>query len=139
MIKTNPNAHRSAPPRPKGFTLDDVLKTEEFASALLDSSGKATDEIVKYRKTRLVKASEMPIDQDMSADSFELKSLMENGIPLQPVKGFSLDPQSPESSLDSLNVIFGHAIALEGDLKQALTPPAAPQPTEPQPTEPKTE
>lgn len=122
MIITNPNARRLVRPKLKGFTLDPKEVTEQIALSVLDNQGRPTDEVVNHSVIRIVESTEMPIDQTLDADLFSIKTMKENGMKLDLVKGFAISPEAPESVMASLSETVDGLVALEEKLKAKHAP-----------------
>lgn len=137
MIITNQNACRLGRPKQKGFTLDPKKVTEQIALSVLDNQGRPTDEVVNHSVSRIVESTEMPIDQTLDADLFSIKSMIENGLQMQPVNGFAISPEAPEAVMNSLSETVDGLVNLENKLKAKHSPKTAePAPTEPASSEP---
>lgn len=133
MVITHPNNLRENPPVPNGFMLDSKVKTEKFASQVLDEEGHPTDEVVTFTRSRVVETTEMPIDQTLDAEMFGVDQMVENGMQMNLVKGFNIGSESPESvSLD-----LSSAVVRLGQLGEELKAKHSPKQVEPKQVEPK--
>lgn len=137
MIITNQNARRLGRLKLKGFTLDPQEVTEQIALSVLDNQGRPTDEFVTHSVSRIVVSTAMPIDQTLDADLFSIKTMQENGMKLELVKGFAISREAPESIISSLSETVDGLVTLEEKLKAKHAPKKSePAPAEPAPAEP---
>ena len=129
MIVTNPNHAQSGEleTRPHGFGKS--LKTEKYSVELKDETGQGTGQFVRYSRSRVVDNVEMPIDQTLSASMFDIDVMMREGLPLEPVTGFSLSSETPESLVGQMKSVYGLFVHQQQQQQQQHQQ----QPSEPQP------
>lgn len=129
MIVVNPCANRTPVPKPQGLELDLLVKEETYSSVVLDVDGHPTDQFMQHTVERVVRSNDMPIDQSLSSDMFDLQTVIEQNQSLQPVKGYSIGSETVEN-------VFGHLSSAEQTLFARAS--CFIKETEPK-TEPKTE
>lgn len=140
MIVTNPNHAQSGELETKPHGFGKSLKTEKYSVELKDETGQGTGQFVRYSRSRVVDNVDMPIDQNLSASMFDVDVMINEGLPLEPVTGFSLSSEAPEALVGQMQTVYGRLVQQQQQ-QQTQEPQPESQPelqSEPQP-EPKTE
>lgn len=139
MIVTNPNHAQSGELETKPHGFGKTLKTEKYSVELKDETGQGTGQYVRYSRSRVVENVEMPIDQTLIASMFDIDVMIREGLPLEPVTGFSLSPETPEALFGQMQTVYGRLVQQQKQQQQQtpeLQPELQPEPQlEPSKTE----
>lgn len=135
MIVTNPNHAQSGELETKPHGFGKSLKTEKYSVELKDETGQGTGQYVRYSRSRVVDNVQMPIDQNLSSSMFDVDVMMNEGLPLEPVTGFSLSSESPEALVGQMQTVYGRLVQQQQQQQQQQqTTELQPEPQpEPQP------